>query len=337
MKTEDMRVNKRHIMMMPLIMHSIMIMIAITIMIAIIMIMIFTIMPTTLDTIKSTIMDIAKHIMITTHPPVMLAECPLTKVMAKLGNNMSKKSVSIDRVSDIKMINTKVISQEKGEHGCQVVDMHRNGYDERLQYIAGLFCNDDGLEATRHSVDGRLREIQISPIEGRFIYLLIKLAGIKSVVEVGSLAGYSTECIASALPDGGIVHSIEISAERYELARTNHKRLGLEHKINQLCGDARQMLTQLHGPFDAMFIDGDKGGYIEYLKWAELNIRNGGLIIADNTLLFDSVFLNTPPSGISKNSWARMKEFNLAISNRQKYESIILPMFDGIAVIRKLI
>lgn len=206
-----------------------------------------------------------------------------------------------------------------------------------LEYILQLFCNDKSLDAVYNSTPENVRGVQISPIEGMVLSVLIKAANIKSIVEIGSLCGYSTVCMARALPKDGIIYSIDISAERCDLARKNHISTGLDHKIRQIHGDAKTALPELEGPFDAIFIDGDKGGYCHYLDWAERKIRPGGLILADNTLLFGSMHMDQPPAGVSERSWHEMRKFNYRMSDKTKYDAIILPIFDGLMVANKII
>ena len=105
-------------------------------------------------------------------------------------------------------------------------------------------------------------------------------------------------------------------------------------KIVQYCGDARKMLEELSpkGPFDMVFIDADKISYEIYLDWAEVNIRQGGIIIADNTFLFDSVYEDAPLEGISLEAWNTMRRFNERLADSSKYLSILLPTKEGLSV-----
>ena len=89
---------------------------------------------------------------------------------------------------------------------------------------------------------------------------------------------------------------------------------------------------QLPDEIDMVFIDADKGGYCEYLDWADKNVKSGGLIVADNTLLFNTVHLDQPRQDVSKRSWKIMREFNERLSNQKKYDSIIIPSTEGLSV-----
>ena len=110
----------------------------------------------------------------------------------------------------------------------------------------------------------------------------------KTVIEIGTLVGYSTIWIARALPAGGRVISFERDEKVAAVARENISKSDVANRIEIIVGDAHEKLKDIknRGPFDAMFIDAEKGGYCKYLDWAEKNIRSGGLILADNTFMF---------------------------------------------------
>lgn len=157
---------------------------------------------------------------------------------------------------------------------------------------------------------------------------------IKRIVEVGTLSGYSALCMAQAIPVDGEVYTIEKNREHAQIAR-QHFAKHPDRKITLLEGDGIDELQKLASKgekFDMIFIDADKSGYCNYLDWAEEHIRPKGLIVADNTLLFDTVYLNSPPSNVSQKSWAVMKEFNQRTANPDKYYSIMIPTAEGLTV-----
>jgi predicted O-methyltransferase YrrM len=108
------------------------------------------------------------------------------------------------------------------------------------------------------------------------------------VVEVGTLAGYSAIQLARALPAGGKLYSLELLPEHAAVARDNLAFAGLSERVEVRVGDARELLGALarEAPFDAVFLDADKGGYAEYGRWAASNLRPSGLLLVDNAYLF---------------------------------------------------
>jgi len=175
--------------------------------------------------------------------------------------------------------------------------------------------------------------MQLGPEEGKILQILIKLANVKTVIEIGTYVGYSTIWIARALPENGHVTAIEKNADSAAQAQANFKNAGLDQKITLKQGEAHTILANLNIQPDMVFIDADKGGYMDYLHWADTNLRPGGLLVADNTFLFGSVYEDSPPENISKNSWKVMRAFNQNVA--KNYDSIMLPTEEGMVVARK--
>jgi len=137
---------------------------------------------------------------------------------------------------------------------------------------------------TRHG----LPAVQVGPSEGKLLTLLMGMIGAQRVVEVGTLAGYSTICLARGLAAGGHVWTIEVDEEHAEIAAANLEFAGLTDQVTVLVGDAAQTLESLDtgGPADAVFVDADKENYDLYGRWAAEHLRPGGLLLADNSALF---------------------------------------------------
>lgn len=215
--------------------------------------------------------------------------------------------------------------------------------DEMLNYIRALFApEDEVLEDVRARLTAhapQLMGIQVGAEEGKLLQFLVKMAEVKSIVEIGSLAGYSAVWMARGLPEGGILHAINKDPEHNNLLCETVKQSGLN--IQAHLGDAKEVLKELEAqaPFDMVFIDADKGGYAEYLDWAEQHVRKGGLIVGDNTLLFGHVNSETQPQGQgapTKKAWNSMREFNARLADSSRYESILIPTLEGLTVARKL-
>jgi predicted O-methyltransferase YrrM len=129
-----------------------------------------------------------------------------------------------------------------------------------------------------------LPAIDVSPAQGRMLGLLVAMAGARRVLEIGTLGGYSTICLARALPGGGRVVTIEREAAHAAVARDNFARAGLGDRIELRLGPALDVLPTLEGPFDLVFIDADKPSNTAYFDWALRLTRPGSVIVFDNVI-----------------------------------------------------
>jgi predicted O-methyltransferase YrrM len=157
-------------------------------------------------------------------------------------------------------------------------------------YITGLVVPaDPALEAAlADSTAAGLPAISVSPNQGKFLHLLARSLGARSILEVGTLGGYSTIWLARALPDGGRLITLESEPKHAEIARANTARAGLADRVEVRLGPALETLPRLveegTGPFDFVFIDADKVNTAEYFSWALRLTRRGGLILVDNVV-----------------------------------------------------
>lgn len=207
-------------------------------------------------------------------------------------------------------------------------------------YIERLFAPPDpALEnALRRSREAGLPEINVSPNEGRLLQLLAGIAGARRILEVGTLGGYSTIHLARALPDEGVLISLELNEAHAEVARENIAQAGLGEKVEVRVGDARTLLAEMveeeTGPFDLTFIDADKEDYLEYLEWSLRISRPGSLILADNAIRGGSVIEPEDESARATH------EFNDALAKDFRLSALILPLIrgwvDGLAIARVL-
>ena len=113
-----------------------------------------------------------------------------------------------------------------------------------------------------------LPDIAVSAAEGKQLYLMARMMGAERILELGTLGGYSTIWLASALPPGGKVVTLEYNPKHAEVARANIARAGLADKVEVMTGAGLDILPTLSGPFDFFFIDANKDGYPEYFRWA---------------------------------------------------------------------
>jgi predicted O-methyltransferase YrrM len=157
-------------------------------------------------------------------------------------------------------------------------------------YITDLLVpSDPELDAAlANSAAAGLPPIQVSPGQGKLLHLLARAQGARSILEMGTLGGYSTIWLARALPANGLLITLEADPRHAEIARANVARAGLAEVVEVHLGRALDTLPQLaaqdRGPFDLVFIDADKPGYPDYLAWALRLSRPGSLIVADNVV-----------------------------------------------------
>lgn len=206
----------------------------------------------------------------------------------------------------------------------------------RIEYIRKLFTqNDEFLQMSLDAMKSLDMQINIGPEDGKLLQILVKSICAKKAVEIGTLTGYSAIWIARALGDEGILYSLEKNERNAEIARSIILAASLENVVQIIQGDAEETLTTLYGPFDFIFIDANKPSYLYYLEWAKANIRSGGIIVADNTYLSESVYLEEMPGHVRFTTWNQMKEFNAIAASSDGFESVMLPSAEGMTILLK--
>jgi caffeoyl-CoA O-methyltransferase len=168
-------------------------------------------------------------------------------------------------------------------------------------------------------------------VEGRFLETLVFTTGAKRILEFGTFTGYSSLSMAAALPDDGRITTLELDEERAAFARSFMDRSPHAHKIEIKVGPALESAQQLDGPFDLVFIDADKEGYVDYYEAALERLAPHGLIVADNTLWSGRV---VDPSDTEESTEA-IRRFNEHVLNDPRVRSVILAVRDGITLIRR--
>ncbi len=158
------------------------------------------------------------------------------------------------------------------------------------QYIEGLLVPEDAAlkAALESSMAAGLPAIQVSVCQGKLLHLLARSHDARNILEIGTLGGYSTIWLARALPSDGRLITLEVSPKHAEVARANIARAGVLERVELLVAPALETLPRLasegRGPFDLVFIDGDKPNTPEYFQWALKMSRRGSIIIADNVV-----------------------------------------------------
>ncbi|HJQ66435.1 MAG TPA: O-methyltransferase [Gemmatimonadales bacterium] len=203
--------------------------------------------------------------------------------------------------------------------------------EPRLQrYVEELFAVEDGVLArvrARHSEAG-LPNIYISPDEGKLLHVLLRAVGARTVLEIGSLAGYSGIWLARALPPDGRLTTIEKDARHAALARGAYADAGLTGQVRLLEGDARQVLRTLAPGFDAVFVDADKEPLAEYFEQSVRLLRSGGLLLCDNAFFHGAVVDDSDRTAAAEG----VRAFNRLAATDPRVVSAVAPIRDGVVI-----
>lgn len=203
------------------------------------------------------------------------------------------------------------------------------------KFIQKYYAQDEDLflEMRKKAQEKKCEHMMVAPSETRLLQSLVEVHGSKKIVEIGTLFGYTAISFAKGIGEHGRVWTLEKNPENAEIAQSFINKTLYKNNIEIVTGDAHENLNALssQGPFDCVFIDADKAGYVDYLLWAEKNLRSGGLIIADNTFLRGTVW-GTEAEGYSEKQSSKMLEFHKIFSDQKRFKSTIYPSFDGIAV-----
>lgn len=169
-------------------------------------------------------------------------------------------------------------------------------------------------------------------LQGRLLQFISSMTDPRYILEIGTFTGYSAICLARGMKPGGRLYTTEINDELAEFSRSYFRKAGVYDRITLLTGRAQDIIPQINETFDLVFIDGDKREYIEYYRLAFDKLRTGGFIIADNVLWGGKVLEKD-----SRDPQTRgMIEFNEMIKGEKNIENVILPLRDGLMLIRKI-
>ncbi len=195
--------------------------------------------------------------------------------------------------------------------------------DKESEYMHSLW------RATQlHLLYGRMAS---GHIQGRLLKMLVGMIRPKMVLEIGTYSGYSGLCMAEGLEEGAHLHTVEINDEQEDFTLPWFKNSPYADKITMHIGDAMDVVPKLQAMFDMAFIDGDKRRYTEYYEMVLQHLNPGGYILADNTLwdghVVDENAHDAQTLGI--------KAFNDLVANDDRVEKVILPLRDGLTIIKK--
>ena len=210
---------------------------------------------------------------------------------------------------------------------------------ELYEYIVATTLREDDLGRDLREVTARLPEsnMQISPDQGQFMGLLVKLMDATRIIEVGVFTGYSSLCMARAMPDDGTLVACDISVDYTDVARRYWARAGVADRIDLRIGPALETLDGLIregrvGEFDLAFIDADKENYPGYYERCLSLLRSGGLILLDNVLWSGRV---VDPADKGRQT-SILRDLGAAVGrDRRVADATLLPVADGLLMARK--
>jgi caffeoyl-CoA O-methyltransferase len=183
-------------------------------------------------------------------------------------------------------------------------------------------------EYTQANTD--MPQMQVGPLEGNFLKLMVRLRGARRVLEIGTFTGYSTLMMASALPADGELITCELEQKHADIAQSFFDRSPDGHKIRLELGRADETLRRLKGPFDLAFIDADKSGYRGYFDAILPMMSPAGLIVVDNVLWSGKVL---EPAADHSDATAAIAAFNDYLRRRTDLQKVMITLRDGMTLI----
>ena len=210
--------------------------------------------------------------------------------------------------------------------------------DSLYEYLLSISLRETEIQRQLREATSRLPygSMQISPEQGQFMALLVKLIDAKKCLEIGTFTGYSALAVAMALPDDGKLIACDVSEEWTAIGKDYWKRANVVQKIDLRLGAAVKSLSKLiengeSGSFDFVFIDADKVNYTEYYNLSLQLLRPGGLILIDNVLWSG----NVADPEVNDSDTVALRQLNKALLNDQRIMLSMLPVGDGLTLCRK--
>ena len=207
--------------------------------------------------------------------------------------------------------------------------------DELEKYVCEHSAKEHpGLEWIRRQTHLRTSRSHMlsGPVQGALIQMIVRTTAARKVLEIGTFTGYSSACIALALPPDGHLDTLEKNDELISVIDEGWRRIGVRDRITLIQGPALETLGTLEGPYDLVYIDADKREYPQYFEAVLPLVRPGGLILADNTLWGGKIVQDPLPTDAQSRG---VMAFNDMAAACDAVETVILPLRDGLTLIRK--
>lgn len=167
--------------------------------------------------------------------------------------------------------------------------------------------------------------------QGRFLSIISKMLQPQNILELGTFTGYATLCLAEGLSKNGKITTIDINEEIYPIAKKYFEQSDFASRIDFKLEKAVDFLNSTDEIFDLVFIDANKSAYVEYFHLLKPKLKSGGFLLFDNVLWYGKVLEENPKKKITK----KIKELNDLASKDEDFDSVILPIRDGIHLLRK--
>ncbi len=218
------------------------------------------------------------------------------------------------------------MKKHRGKPIVQITDPEIDRYSENH-----TTPESEALKELIKSSDEALEYIDMlsGRIVGQFLKMMVQISKAKRILEIGTFTGYSALMMAEALPEDGEMVTLEMNYKYQEIAQNHFDSFPNGSKIKVIKGNAQKTITTLEGEFDMVYLDGDKLQYEHYYGESMKRLKQGGLIIADN-VLWDGMVLD-PEDSKSR----AIKNFNALVAKDERVEQVLLPVRDGVSVIRK--
>jgi caffeoyl-CoA O-methyltransferase len=208
-----------------------------------------------------------------------------------------------------------------------LINPKAQAYAEKYSLQEDDFLNEIESKSRLHPESHMLS----GTLQGKFLELVSKLLQPTYILEIGTFLGYSALCLAKGLKPGGELHTLEMDEVSASVAHTNFKKSKTENKIILHTGNALKLLEKISKPWDLVFMDADKTGYVDYYKALVPKLKPGCLIIADNVLFHGQVLENEVKG---KNAKA-IQAFNEMVLSDNRVERVMLTLRDGVYLVRK--
>ncbi len=193
--------------------------------------------------------------------------------------------------------------------------------------------SDEVLQALERETQLRTLSPQMlsGPLQGTLLYMIAAMIRPTLALEIGTFTGYAAICMARGLADNGMLHTIEVNDELAWIIRKYLLKAGVEEKVQLHLGDARQIIPTLPDAFDLVFMDAGKLDYPLHYELALSKMKSGAFLLADNVLWDGKV-----AGGDTKDETAvLLREFNSFVQQDNRVENVLLPVRDGLMVVRK--
>jgi predicted O-methyltransferase YrrM len=219
--------------------------------------------------------------------------------------------------------------------GSPPVKAFGQGDPDLAQWAEEVYSPEDEIlaEIRARSDAAGLPPIQVGRMDGLHLEVLARAAGARRAVEIGTLGGYSGVCLLRGMAADGVLHTFEIEPRHARIARAAFERAGVADRVRVHVGAALERLcdVEAEGPFDLVFVDADKAGYPAYLAWAEVHLRVGGLLLADNAFGFGHVH-DPEYAGEDADAMSPLRAFSERLAHGGRFRATILPTAEGLSL-----